>query len=52
MGFYRKPLEEVVPSYAQIKLSSDNNGGILHMDAGTPSIPGTPSVIATLTQIA
>jgi len=38
--------------YVQIKWSSDNNGGILHYDAGTPSIPGTPSVIATITQIA
>jgi hypothetical protein len=38
--------------YVQIKWSSDNNGGILHYDAGTPSIPGTPSVITTITQIA
>jgi hypothetical protein len=38
--------------YLEIKWTCNDNGGILHMDAGTPSIPGTPSVIATLTQIA
>jgi hypothetical protein len=39
-------------NYVEIKWSCDNSGGILHYDAGTPSIPGTPSVIATITQIA
>ena len=38
--------------YVEIKWSSDNDDGILHYDAGTPSIPGTPSVITTITQIA
>jgi len=38
--------------YLEIKWTCNDNGGILHTDAGTPSIPGTPSVIATITQIA
>jgi hypothetical protein len=37
--------------YLEIKWSADNTDGILHYDDGTPTIPGTPSVIATLTQI-
>jgi hypothetical protein len=37
--------------YLEIKWTCNDNGGILHHDAGTPTIPGTPSVIATLTQI-
>jgi hypothetical protein len=38
--------------YLEIKWTCNDNAGILHMDAGTPSIPGTPSVITTITQIA
>lgn len=38
--------------YLEIKWTCNDTGGILHMDAGTPSIPATPSVIATITQIA
>lgn len=37
--------------YLEIKWSCNDDGGILHHDAGTLSIPATPSVIATLTQI-
>ena len=37
--------------YLEIKWTCNDNGGILHKDAGTPSIPATPSVIATLTQV-
>ncbi len=37
--------------YLEIKWSADSTDAILHYDAGTPTIPGTPSVIATLTQI-
>ncbi len=37
--------------YLEIKWTCNDNGGILHYDAGTPTIPATPSVIATLTQI-
>ena len=37
--------------YLEIKWTCNDNGGILHFDAGTPSIPATPSVIATLTQV-
>jgi hypothetical protein len=38
--------------YLEIKWSADNTDGILHYDVGTAQIPATPSVIATLTQIA
>ena len=38
--------------YLEIKWTCNDTGGILHKDAGTPSIPATPSVIATITQIA
>jgi hypothetical protein len=38
--------------YLEIKWTCNDNGGILHKDAGTPSIPATPSVIVTMTQIA
>lgn len=37
--------------YLEIKWSADSTDAILHYDAGTPNIPATPSVIATLTQI-
>ena len=38
--------------YLEIKWTCNDTGGILHYDAGTPSIPATPSVIVTITQIA
>ena len=38
--------------YLEIKWTCNDNGGILHKDAGTPSIPATPSVIVTMTQVA
>jgi hypothetical protein len=38
--------------YLEIKWTCNDNGGILHMDTGTAQIPGTPSVIATITQVA
>ena len=37
--------------YLEIKWTCNDNGGILHYDAGSGQIPATPSVIATLTQI-
>lgn len=37
--------------YLEIKWSADSTDAILHHDDGTPTIPATPSVIATLTQI-
>lgn len=38
--------------YLEIKWTCNDNGGILHKDAGTPTIPATPSVIVTMTQVA
>ena len=38
--------------YLEIKWTCNDTGGILHYDAGTPSIPATPSVIVTITRIA
>jgi hypothetical protein len=38
--------------YLEIKWSADNTDAMLHYDAGSGQIPATPSVIATLTQIA
>ena len=39
-------------NYVEIKWSCNDSLGILHYDAGSGQIPATPSVIATLTQIA